>query len=86
MVAISDVAVANGVHRVTFKIADRAGNEATVVRLVNVNSGVEASTVIVEPEDAALDKLFGGSVYWMNVKATDIERYRAIVKALNLRK
>ena len=82
--SISNIAVANGVHRVTFKISDRAGNEATIVRLVNVNSSVDASTVVVEPKDATLDRLLGGSVYWMDVKATDIETIQSVTTSIDL--
>ena len=44
--SISDIAVADGYHRVKFEIYDNAGNKSTVVRMVNVESGVKASTSV----------------------------------------
>ena len=82
--AISNIAVANGVHRVTFKISDRAGNEATIVRLINVNSSADASTIVVEPKDATLDRILGGSVYWMDLEATDIETIQSVTTTIDL--
>ncbi len=82
--SISNVKVADGMHRVRFEISDNAGNEAVVVRLVNVQSGVDASTVVVAPHDATLDKLYGGSVYWMDVKATDIETINSVKTVIDL--
>ncbi len=81
---ISDAVVADGMHRVKFEICDNAGNKSSVIRLVNVQSGVEASTVKVEPKDATLDRLYGGSVYWMDIKATDIETIQSVETIIDL--
>ncbi|MBR0466830.1 MAG: phosphodiester glycosidase family protein [Clostridia bacterium] len=83
-ISISNIAVANGIHRIKFEICDRAGNKQVAVRLVQVNSDVKASTVIVEPKDASLDKLLFGSVYWMNLKATDIETVKSVTAKIDL--
>ncbi len=83
-ISINNIAVADGVHRVKFEIYDNAGNKASVVRLVNVQSGVDASTVQVVPKDATLDRLYGGSVYWFDVKATDIETIQSVNTVLDL--
>ena len=81
---ISDVAVADGVHRVKFEIADMMGNKSVVIRLVNVQSGVDASTVQLVPQDATLDRLYGGSIYWMDLKATDIETIQSLSAVIDL--
>ena len=83
-ITISDIAVADGVHRVKFEICDNMGNKSVVVRLVKVESGVDASTVQVVPHDATLDRLYGGSVYWMDVNATDIETIQSVTAKIDL--
>ncbi len=83
-ITISDIAVADGMHRVKFEICDNMGNKSVVVRLVKVESGVDASTVQVVPKDATLDKLYGGSVYWMDVNATDIETIQSVTAKIDL--
>ena len=82
--AINDVAVADGIHRVKFEIADNMGNKSVVIRLINVASGVNASTVQLVPKDATLDRLYGGSVYWMDLKATDIETIQSVSAVIDL--
>lgn len=81
---ISDVAVADGIHRVKFEICDNMGNKAVVIRLVEVDSGVDASTVTVVPADPTLDRLYGGSVYWMNVNANKIETIKSVKAVIDL--
>jgi len=81
---ISDVVVADGVHRVKFEICDNAGNKSVVIRLIEVDSGADASTIQVVPADATLDKLYGGSVYWMDLNATDIETIQSIKTVIDL--
>ena len=83
-ISISGVAVAQGIHRVKFEIADRAGNKQTAVRLVNVTSAADASTIVVEPKDPTLDKLACGSVYWMDLKATDIETIQSVSATIDI--
>ena len=82
--SINDVAVADGIHRVKFEIADNMGNKAVVIRLVNVASGADASAVQLVPQDATLDRLYGGSVYWMDLKATDIETIQSVTTVIDL--
>lgn len=81
---ISDVAVANGIHRVKFEICDNMGNKSVVIRLVKVESAVDASTVQVVPAKPELDKLYGGSLYWMNVNANKIETIQSVKTVIDL--
>jgi len=82
--SISDIAVANGVHRVKFEISDNMGNKSVVIRLIEVKSSVDASTIQVVPADPNLDRLYGGSVYWMNINATDIETIQSVNTVIDL--
>ena len=81
---ISNVALADGVHRVKFEIADNMGNKSVVIRLIKVDSGVDASTVQVVPADATLTNLYGGSLYWMNVNANKIETIKSVKAVIDL--
>ncbi|MBQ2988591.1 MAG: phosphodiester glycosidase family protein [Clostridia bacterium] len=81
---ISDVAVANGTHRVKFEICDNMGNKSVVIRLVKVDSDVDASTIQVVPADPTLNNLYGGSIYWMNVNANKIETIQSVKTVIDL--
>ncbi len=86
-ISISNVAVADGYHRVKFEIYDNAGNKSTVVRLVKVESGVKASTVQLVPTDPSLvekDRLDFGSIFWMDLVATNIETIQSVTTVIDL--
>ncbi len=82
--AISDVAVADGIHRVKFEICDNMGNKSVIIRLINVASGVDASTIQLVPADPTLDNLYGGSIYWMNMNANKIETIQSVKAVIDL--
>ena len=81
---IGDVAVADGVHRVKFEICDNMGNKAVVIRLVKVDSGVDASTIQLVPADPDLNNIYGGSIYWMNMNANKIETIESVKTVIDL--
>jgi len=83
-ITISDIAVADGVHRVKFEICDMMGNKSVVIRNVNVKSGIEASAIQVVPKDSTLDRIYGGSVYWMNINANKIESIKQISTVIDI--
>ena len=78
------IAVADGYHRVKFEICDNAGNKSVVIRVVKVESGVEASTLELVPADATLDRIPFGSIYWMNLKANEIETIQSVSTVIDL--
>ncbi len=86
-ITISDLAVADGYHRIKFEICDNAGNKSTVVRLVCVESGVKASTIQLVPTNPALvekDRLDFGSIFWMDMIATNIETIQSVDMVVDL--
>ncbi len=83
-ISINNVAVADGVHRVKFEICDNAGNKSVVVRVIKVESGVDASGIVVVPANPNLDRLLGGSLYWLNINATNIETIQSITTQIDL--
>lgn len=65
---------ANGVHDIRFEIADNAGNSMWAGGKININAAVDtSSTVKVVPQNPDLFRPLIGSLYWMDVVATDIE-------------
>ena len=72
-ISVPNLVLADGIHTVKFEIADKNGNTAWTGGDINVQTGVAASTVKVVPQDPEADRILIGSLYWMDVVATDIE-------------
>lgn len=72
-IAIPGLVLADGVHTVRFEMSDKNGNMSWVGGDINVQAGTDASTVKVVPQDPEADRILIGSLYWMDVVATDIE-------------
>lgn len=79
-----EVSLAAGVHTVRMAISDGAGNERGVIRQVNVTANTDVPTVQVIPRDAALNNLPLGSVYYVDVVATNVEAVQAVDLKLDL--
>ena len=65
--------LSDGIHTVKFEISDNAGNSSWVSGQVNITANTKASTVKVVPQNPNADRLLVGSVYYMDVIASDIE-------------
>ena len=83
-ISANNINVADGYHRIKFEICDKAGNKSVIIRVVKVESGVEASTVKLVPADATLDRIPFGSIYWMNLEASAIETIKSIDAVIDL--
>ncbi len=82
--SISGVVLADGVHDIKFEISDNAGNTIWAGGKVNIAAGTDASTVKVVPQDPEADRLLIGSVYWMDVVASDIETIEKVEMVFDL--
>ena len=51
VLSATDIAVADGYHRVKFEICDNAGNKSVVIRIVKVEAGTSDSTLKFVPAD-----------------------------------
>ena len=81
---LENYAVANGMHRITFVVSDKQGNETRKTRWINVvGSEVFESTIKMVPADPDLDKLLNGSVYWVNLNATRIETIQSVTVVID---
>ena len=72
-IAVPGLVLADGVHTVRFEMSDKNGNMSWVGGDIHVQAGTDASTVKVVPQDPEADRILIGSLYWMDVVATDIE-------------
>jgi hypothetical protein len=84
VLSANGIKVTDGYHRVKFEICDNAGNKSVIIRVIKVESGVEASTIKLVPADATLDRIPFGSVYWMNLEANAIETIQSVSTVIDL--
>ena len=84
IMSVADVTLADGIHTIKFAICDKQGNLATVVRQINVQAGSGKSTVKLVAHDSSLDKILLGSLYYVDLVATDIEKVQSISATLDL--
>ncbi|MBQ4562265.1 MAG: phosphodiester glycosidase family protein [Clostridia bacterium] len=83
-ITLSGITLADGIHTVMFKIADNKGNIAYTQAKIIIKSGSGLSSVRVEPHDPDADRLPIGSVYQLDVTATQIETLDKVTLSLDL--
>ncbi len=84
MISTGSLSMADGVHTIRFVISDNQGNESSVIRQIQVQAGSDQPTIKVVPHDAALDRILLGSIYYVDVVATDIEKVQSVTTVLDL--
>jgi len=84
IMSVSDMSLADGMHTVKFSICDKMGNEAFVTRTLNVQSDSSVPTVKLTAHDETLDKILLGSVYYVDLVATDAEKVKNVEVDLDL--
>ncbi len=82
-ITVGGLVLADGYHTVKFVIADKMGNESWVAGSVVVSAGVDAAIKVL-PQDPTADRLLIGSLYWMDVVATNIETIEKIEMVFDL--
>ena len=83
-VSVNGLSLADGAHTVKFEIKDNAGNTGWIKGNFSVNAGTDASTIKVVPADPTADRLLIGSLYWMDVVATDAEKVGKVEMTFDL--
>jgi len=83
-ISFSNVTVNDGLHTVKFEISDNIGNLNSVVCEFTVASGTNAPTVKLVPHDETLTELKCGSVYYVDLVASNIETTKEITVDLDL--
>lgn len=84
IMSVSDVNLADGVHKVKFSICDNQGNYSSAIREIKVSANSGKSTIKVVPHDSSLDRILLGSLYYIDVVASDIENVDYVVTRLDL--
>ena len=83
-ISMSNVTVADGLHTVKFVACDKMGNLNSIVRQVTVKKVSDIPTVNLVPHDVTKTNLFSGSVYYVDIVASDIESAQKIVVDLDM--
>ena len=83
-IAVEDVVLADGLHIVKFSICDNMGNYGYVIRQINVNAGSGIDTVKLVPQDETLDRILHGSVYYMDLVASNIQNVQSVSVTIDL--
>jgi hypothetical protein len=78
----ADAVLGAGVHRVVYEIADANGNVTHAVRYITVAGDDIAVNVV--PRNPAQTVALSGSVYWLDVVASDAENVDQITMKLDL--
>ncbi len=84
VMSVSDCILADGIHTIKFSICDKQGNYNSVIRQINVKANSSKSTVKLAPHDATLDNILLGSVYYIDLVATDIEKVQSVSADIDL--
>ena len=81
---LNPVDFADGVHTVKFEIADRQGNVSHIVRTFTMDTGSSENTVKVLPRDADMTSTLVGSLYYIDIVATDISAVNTVSVTLKV--
>lgn len=84
VMSVADCVLADGVHTVKFEICDKQGNYASVIRQINVKANSGISTVKLAAHDATRNNILLGSVYYIDLVATDIEKVQSVSADIDL--
>ena len=84
VMSVADCVLADGIHTVKFSICDKQGNYASVIRQINVKANSGISTVKLAAHDATLNNILLGSVYYIDLVATDIEKVQSVSADIDL--
>ncbi|MBR6514807.1 MAG: phosphodiester glycosidase family protein, partial [Clostridia bacterium] len=74
----------NGKHQVKFAAEDKMGNYASAFGYITVAADDSGSTVKLVPHDADLTYPKLGSIYWMDLVATDIQTVKSVEATIDL--
>ncbi len=82
VVSATDVVLADGYHTVKFLAIDNAGNENYIIRGIYVDANSGMDTVKLVPADPDANYLLWGSIYWMNLEATDLSKIDTVTTTI----
>ena len=83
-ISVDNITLSDGIHTFRFEIADNAGNYRSITRQITVDASEEEPKITLVPKDPVLDKLPIGSMYWMDLKAANIENVESVAVEIDL--
>ncbi|MBO4810647.1 MAG: hypothetical protein J5552_03670 [Prevotella sp.] len=82
--SIDEIDLANGTHTVTFEAADNSGNASHLTKTFIVNGSADLNTIKVVARDTELTSAFVGSLYYIDIVATDISEVESVLTTLKV--
>lgn len=79
-----EVTLADGVHTLKLYISDKAGNRTNATRQFRISANSGIPTVNVVPHQPNADRILINSLFYVDVKATDISKVKSIDLKLDL--
>ena len=83
-ISIDNINLEDGIHTFRIEIADNAGNYRSITRQIVVDANDEEAAITYVPKNPELNNLPIGSIYWMDLKAAEIENVESISVELDL--
>ena len=77
-------ALSDGKHHIKFEIADKNGNVALATRSFTINNGSKSESLKLVAHDESLENVLFGSLYYVDLVATDIEKVQSATVDLDL--
>ena len=83
-VNITDARLTDGLHKIRFVASDNLGNTSYANGTITINSGEDAPTVKVVAHDTTLDRILLGSIYYVDIVATEADKTESVTVDLDL--
>ena len=83
-ISLNDVYLTDGKHTVSFEICDKQGNETRETKTIVVNGTAGNVIISIEGHNEGKHAPKAGSVYYLDVKASDAEKVEAVTTTLLL--
>lgn len=83
-ISADDIPLEDGIHTFKFVISDNAGNERQITRQLVIDANNNEAALSFVPQNPELDKLPVGSIYWMDLKAEQIETIDEVTTTIDL--
>ena len=77
-ISVAETAFADGTHTITFEASDNAGNTSHITRTFTISANSGAPTIKVVPRKADLTSTYVGSLYYIDIVATNVENVKDV--------
>lgn len=84
MISLNNVYLSNGQHSIAFVIFDKQGNETRLTKTLTVNGSAGNAKVYLKGRNDSNNTPEAGSVYYIDVKASEASQIEAITTTLKL--